>query len=103
MKILIFTHALSRHKDDHPQFINELAIAYQESGHVVRILTASHKSIRKELLDRRLDIKLYRYAPKIFEILGYGESMKHDLKITWLPIFISPLMFFFGYFSLKRG
>lgn len=102
MRIIIFTHAISRHTDDHPQFINELALAYQDAGHTVKIVTASHHTINLEQLDSRLDIHRYRYAPKPWERLGYGQSLDSDLMLEKSSFLFAPMMFIAGAWSLWR-
>jgi glycosyltransferase involved in cell wall biosynthesis len=102
MKILILTHAISRHKDDHPQFINELALAYQKAGHDVKVLTASHYSIEKTELDERLSFEFYRYAPKSMEVLGYGESLHADKSLRISAILLAPFLFLSGVLKLRR-
>jgi len=102
MKILLLTHAISRHKDDLTQFINELALAYQRAGHCVEVLTASHYSIDRKQLDSRLIFSFYRYAPRAMERLGYGETLQADLKMNLAGLFFAPLMLVCGTLSLRR-
>ena len=102
MNILLLTHAISRGKDDHPQFINELALAYQQAGHSIEVLTASHHSIDKTQLDPRLNFSFYRYAPKRLERLGYGETLKADLALNLGDLLFTPLMLLFGVLALRR-
>jgi len=103
MRIILFTHAISRHADDHPQFINELALAYQRAGHCVRIITASHCTIDPERLDPRLDIQRYRYAPKRWERLGYGDSLDSDLMLDNIAYLLAPMLLFAGCWALWRA
>ncbi|MBI4576663.1 MAG: glycosyltransferase [Planctomycetes bacterium] len=103
LRVLIHTHAVSRHADDYPQYINQLALAYQEAGHRVEVLAASHRGIDPSRLDPRLVFRFYRYAPRRWECLGYGRSMELDLRVGRTALALAPLLLASGALAVRRA
>ncbi|MHC4183255.1 MAG: glycosyltransferase family 4 protein [Planctomycetota bacterium] len=96
MKILVLSHNFPRFPDDHPQFILELALSYKKLGHEVEVLACSNKEAYDTSLDFGVTVKRFRYFFKKYETLGWGESSKGDMGISWHAFLMAPLFLIGG-------
>ena len=69
----------------------------------MKIVTASHYTIDPKQLDPRLDIHRFRYAPKRWERLGYGDSLDADLTLNKAAYLLAPMLLFAGCWALWRA
>jgi glycosyltransferase involved in cell wall biosynthesis len=102
MKILVLSHNFPRFPDDHPQFILELALSYKKLGHKVEVLACSNKEAYDTSLDFGVPVKRFRYFLKKYETLGWGESSKGDMGVSWHAFLMAPLFLIGGVLTACR-
>lgn len=105
LHIVIVTHSYPRFKGDwRSNFIEELAVGYRQCGAEVTVLVPYVREWNRESEDNAgISIVTYRYVPfASWHILGYGKSMKGDLKMNPLHVLLFPCLLVFGSFRLAR-
>jgi glycosyltransferase involved in cell wall biosynthesis len=103
--VIIVTHSYPRFDGDwRSNFIESLAVGYRQNGAKVTVLVPlSARWNRAELDSSGIRIIPYRYLPfKSWHVLGYGDSMKGDLKMNPLHILLLPLLMIAGTLRLAR-
>lgn len=104
-RVIIVTHSFPRFDGDwRSNFIESLAVGYRQNGAKVTVLVPlSARWNRAELADSGIRIIPYRYMPfKSWHVLGYGDSMKGDLRMNPLHILLLPFLMIAGTLRLAR-
>lgn len=103
-KIVVLTHSYPRFISDwRSNFIESLAISYKKKFSSVYVVTPYCRGWKRNKKNSNgVDLITYRYMPfKSWHILGYGNSLKGDLKINILHLFLLPFLIFFGTIRLS--
>lgn len=101
--VAIVTHSYPRFEGDwRSNFIESLAMAYKEKGCKVTVIVPfSVDWQRNSSNSNGISLITYRYMPfSAWHTLGYGKSMKGDLKINPLHILLAPFMVVIGSLSV---
>lgn len=103
--VIIVTHSYPRFDGDwRSNFIESLAVGYRQNGAKVTVLVPlSARWNRPELDSSGIRIIPYRYMPfKSWHVLGYGDSLKGDLKMNPLHTLLLPFLMIAGTLRLAR-
>jgi len=103
MKICIVSHSYPFFPGDwRSNFIASLAEAYADIGNELTVFTPFFSGgLRKIDESDKVKIIEYRYLPfKSFHVLGYGKSMKQDIKISKTAFLLTPFLIIVGIVKL---
>jgi glycosyltransferase involved in cell wall biosynthesis len=94
MKILALTHTYPRFENDtNAPFVQDLCEAHAAAGHETTVLTAFDKCIDPVRLDKKVDLKTYRYIwPDSMHLLGYSRTIEADVRLKKSAALLGPLM-----------
>jgi glycosyltransferase involved in cell wall biosynthesis len=105
MKICIVSHSYPFFKGDwRSNFIASLAETYADMGNDVTVFTPFFfGEIRNFDVTEKVRFEEYRYLPlDSLHLLGYGKSMKGDLKISGLSLLLAPCLIISGIINLSK-
>lgn len=97
--VIILTHSYPRFEGDwRSNFIESLAVGYRENGVSVTIFVPRAVGWKRQSGDYAgIRIVPYSYMPfESWHILGYGKSMKGDLKMNPLHVLLLPFLIVAG-------
>jgi glycosyltransferase involved in cell wall biosynthesis len=97
--VVIVTHSYPRYEGDwRSNFIESLAVGYRQNGAKVTVLVPRTKRWGRQSEDHAgIRIVSYSYMPfESWHILGYGKSMKGDLKMNPLHGLLLPFLIIAG-------
>jgi glycosyltransferase involved in cell wall biosynthesis len=103
MKICIVSHSYPFFPGDwRSNFIASLAEAYVDIGNELTVFTPSFSGERRNISESdKVKIIEYRYLPfESWHMLGYGKSMKSDIKISKLTVLLTPFLLIAGIIKL---
>lgn len=109
-KICIVCHSYPFFKNDpRSNFIASLAETYSDIGNTVTLFIPFFSGeTREKNMSQMINIIDYKYIPfHSLHLLGYGKSMKSDIKISKLTVLLTPFLLIAGMIKLagllKRG
>jgi glycosyltransferase involved in cell wall biosynthesis len=103
MKICIISHSYPFSPEDwKASFIASLAEAYAEMGNDLTVFTPFFSGEqRKNAATSKVKIIEYKYLPfESMHKIGYGKSMKSDIKISKLTVLLTPFLLIAGIIKL---
>ncbi|MGA2782082.1 MAG: glycosyltransferase [Smithella sp.] len=103
MKICIVSHSYPFFPEDwRSNFIASLAEAYSDIGNDLTVFTPFFSGeLRKIDESDKVKIIEYRYLPfESMHLIGYGKSMKSDIKISKLTVLLTPFLLIAGVIKL---
>jgi glycosyltransferase involved in cell wall biosynthesis len=102
--VVIVTHSYPRFDGDwRSNFIESLAVGYRKNGTKVTVLVPLAAKWNRSNTDSGIRIIPYNYMPfKSWHVLGYGDSMKGDLKMNPLHVLMLPFLMLAGILRLAR-
>ncbi len=57
----------------------------------MRVLVPNAPGVERERRDEGVEIRAFRYAPRPFELVGYGRSLESDERVRWASKLAAPL------------
>lgn len=105
MKICIVSHSYPFFAGDwRSNFIASLAEAYADIGNELTLFTPLFSGERRKISEsEKVKIIEYKYLPfESMHLLGYGKSMKSDIKISKLTVLLTPFLLIAGIIKLAR-
>lgn len=103
MKICVLSQGYPLFKGDwRSNMIASLTEAYAELGSDVTVFTPFYSREKREI-DKTSKVRIfeYRYLPfEFMHVIGYGTSMKSDLKVSKLTLLLSPFLIIAGIVKL---
>ncbi len=105
MKICIVSHSYPFFPGDwRSNFIASLAEAYSDIGNDMTVFTPFFSGeLRKIDESDKVKIIEYRYLPfESMHLIGYGKSMKSDVKMSKLTVLLTPFLLIAGIIKLAR-
>jgi glycosyltransferase involved in cell wall biosynthesis len=103
MKICVVSHSYPFFKGDwRSNFIASLAETYSDLGNDVIVFTPFFfGENRKAEMSAKVKVIEYRYVPiKKLHAIGYGISMKGDLRVSTVAMMMAPFLILFGIINL---
>jgi len=102
VKICIVTHSYPRFLGDwRSNFIESLAKAYARNGADVTVFVPYAIGFDRAPVDDGVKITSYRYMPLAsLHTVGYGHSMKSDLRLNSFDALLTPFLIFIGIIRL---
>lgn len=102
MKVCILTHTFPRFEGDiAAPFMESLVNAIVAAGNEVFVLAPYSKEYKKDFREKKYQLITYKYIfPDFLHKIGYSQTLKNDMELKPLMLFLSPLMFFFGFWAL---
>jgi len=103
MKICIVSHSYPFFPGDwRSNFIASLAEAYADIGNELTVFTPSFSGEQRKAGESdKVKIIEYKYMPfQSWHLIGYGKSMKSDIKISKLTILLTPFLLIAGIIKL---
>src|SRR4030043_1650476 len=103
MKICIVSHSYPFFQGDwRSNMIASLAEAYADIGNELTGVTPFFSGERRKISESdRVKIIEYRYLPfESMHLIGYGKSMKSDLRISNLTVLLTPFLIIAGIIKL---
>ena len=105
MKICIISHSYPFYPGDwRSNFIASLAQKYAELGNDVNVFTPFFAGEKRKInKSDKVKIIEYKYMPfKSMHLIGYGKSMRGDLKISKMTVLLTPFLLIVGIIKLAR-
>jgi len=103
IKICVLSQAYPRFQGDwRSNFIASLTEAYAELGNDLTVFTPFYGGDRR-IIDETSKVKIieYKYLPfESMQLIGYGKSMKSDLKVSRLTVLLTPFLIIAGIVKL---
>jgi glycosyltransferase involved in cell wall biosynthesis len=94
LRVLFLTQTFPRSEHDGAgPFVRDLARALVAGGDRVRVLVPGAAGVAPEWLDRGVEVRSFRYAPRPLEVLGYGRSLARDERLRPAAALAAPLYF----------
>lgn len=103
MKICIVSHSYPFFPGDwRSNFIASLTEAYADIGNELTVFTPFFSGERRKIAEsNKVIIIEYRYLPfESMHLIGYGNSMKGDIKISRLTVLLTPFLLIAGIIKL---
>ena len=103
MKICMVSHSYPFFPGDwRSNFIASLTEAYADIGNELTVFTPFFSGERRKIGESdKVKIIEYRYLPfESMHLIGYGKSMKGDIKISKLTILLTPFLLIAGIIKL---
>jgi glycosyltransferase involved in cell wall biosynthesis len=105
IKICVLSQAYPRFKGDwRSNMIASLAEAFAQLGNDLTVYTPFYAT-EKRKIDETSKVKIveYKYLPfESMHVIGYGNSMKSDLKVSKLTLLLAPFLVLSGIVNLAR-
>jgi glycosyltransferase involved in cell wall biosynthesis len=103
MKICIVSHSYPFFPGDwRSNFVASLAEAYADIGNELIVFTPFFSGERRKIVElSKVKIIEYRYLPfESMHLIGYGKSMKNDIRISRLTVLLTPFLLIAGIIKL---
>jgi len=85
MRILMLTSSYPKYRGEATApFIEEIAAGLAARGHTVDLVAPYNPDLRREPVERGVNLSFYRYAPHpTLNVWGYAQSLLGDTKFKW--------------------
>jgi glycosyltransferase involved in cell wall biosynthesis len=82
-------------------FIEEIAAGLARRGHAIHVVAPFHPELRREPIERGVNLHFYRYAPtRALNVYGYAQSLRADIGLRGAAVLATPLAVLAGLRSL---
>jgi len=92
MRILMLTSSYPKYDGETTApFIEEIASALALRGHVVHLVAPYHPEVRREAIERGVELHFYKYAPHpALNVWGYAQSLLGDTEVKKATLAAAP-------------